>query len=707
MRLVARVEDQFTGPLAKLKHEIVGVSDTTKKHTSAWRKDWDEARGGITRFEGALNGVTPVLTRLGVSGIGVALSIGGMASALGEFSLKTRGLSQTSKDIGLTVDQLRAFNALGERFGVTADTMTSAAKSFAGQMYEIKRQGSTYVELQAMNLAKLAEDLASSKSMEQAIQRGMEGLRAIPDSEVRRRVSRLLFGTDDIGLIASNLTGTVKGALGEVSQAIGKMDKDTEQAAKDFQKHMNHISEAAERARLKFIGPLLESMVGAVDFIEKRGLFGQDKNAPSQSPPTDLDESLDAQMRGQRPLSKSEKERQNRADTAARELAQKSGELDYARKRIVREPEVERRLTAEIQRLTDELRRLREQGATLNPSSFGGPAGGGSLIQKAAWGGGGFGRFGGGPLSGYGGGGSGSFGGPLGNSGGSGPLGNGGTTSLRAPVPYQGAISGQRGGVPEGQDGPLAAKYPDGLAAGIRQTAKDLGVSAEDIATVLSYETGGTFDKWKRGPTTKWGTHRGLIQWGEPQAQKYGVTADMSAGEQMRAVTRYLRDAGVKPGMGILDIYSAVNAGRVGRYNASDAAAGGAWGTVRDKVEHQMHGHRRKAAALLRTDLDGDVAASAPGEADVPWHQRLRSNEPGKMSRLRDDELEVPGSGERPGDRMMRRFYGEGAPVAKGGKGSLHITLEGFPPGSKAKASMDDLFRDTKVERGRSQMDMT
>ncbi|MDV2988171.1 UNVERIFIED_CONTAM: hypothetical protein Q9R58_28115 [Methylobacteriaceae bacterium AG10] len=100
----------------------------------------------------------------------------------------------------------------------------------------------------------------------------------------------------------------------------------------------------------------------------------------------------------------------------------------------------------------------------------------------------------------------------------------------------------------------------------------------------------------------------------------------------------------------------------------------------------------------------GDTAvAPALGDRDVPWHQRPRSNEPGKMSRLRDDEIDVRGSGERPGDRMMRRFYGEGAPVARGGKGSLHITLDGFPPGAKARASMDDLFKDTKVERSRSQ----
>lgn len=137
------------------------------------------------------------------------------------------------------------------------------------------------------------------------------------------------------------------------------------------------------------------------------------------------------------------------------------------------------------------------------------------------------------------------------------------------------------------------------LADAIRASAQRLGVEPIHLATAMSYETGGTFDPWKKGPTTKWGEHRGLIQWGEPQRAKYGVTQDMPITAHVEAAERYLKDAGVKPGMGLLDIYSAINAGGVGLYDRSDAAAGGAPGTVRDKVETQMADHKAKAAALL------------------------------------------------------------------------------------------------------------
>lgn len=156
------------------------------------------------------------------------------------------------------------------------------------------------------------------------------------------------------------------------------------------------------------------------------------------------------------------------------------------------------------------------------------------------------------------------------------------------------------------------------LAQAIQATAGKLGVDPVDLATAISYETAGTFDPWKAGPTTKWGQHRGLIQWGEPQRQKYGVSQDMPVPAQVEAAGQYLVDAGVKPGMGLMDIYSAINAGRVGLYNRSDANAGGAPGTVADKVNNQMGGHRQKAVALLGSVMQPPGGMPSPQPAAQP-----------------------------------------------------------------------------------------
>ncbi|MEO1105312.1 MAG: hypothetical protein AAFW98_16530, partial [Pseudomonadota bacterium] len=159
---------------------------------------------------------------------------------------------------------------------------------------------------------------------------------------------------------------------------------------------------------------------------------------------------------------------------------------------------------------------------------------------------------------------------------------------------------------PQAQPARRAPQEPaqDGgeLATAIRMAAGELGIDPVDLGAAISYETAGTFNPTIKGPTTKWGRHKGLIQWGEPQAQKY-LGGDFSIPSQAKGIVAYLRDAGVKAGHGLKDIYSAINAGRVGRYGASDAHVGGAPGTVADKVNNQMAGHRRKALALLGGEM--------------------------------------------------------------------------------------------------------
>lgn len=151
------------------------------------------------------------------------------------------------------------------------------------------------------------------------------------------------------------------------------------------------------------------------------------------------------------------------------------------------------------------------------------------------------------------------------------------------------------------------ASVGEGFYSGISGAASALQLDPEDLATFISYETAGTFDPVKAGPTTQWGQHRGLIQFGEPQAKKYGV--DFSSGEAAMAsqlgkdgaIVRYALDHGFVPGKhNAMDLYSTINAGGPGRYGASDANNGGAPGTVRDKYERQMSGHRAKARALAQ-----------------------------------------------------------------------------------------------------------
>lgn len=164
----------------------------------------------------------------------------------------------------------------------------------------------------------------------------------------------------------------------------------------------------------------------------------------------------------------------------------------------------------------------------------------------------------------------------------------------------------------------MASGMNQDLAQAIVASASRLGVEPLDIATAISYETGG------RMSPSLWGgknnDYLGLIQFGRQERAKYGVRPDQTAVEQMPAVENFLRDRGVKPGMGLLDIYSTINAGSPGLYNRSDANNGGAPGTVRDKVEQQMGDHRIAAAQLLGLSTAGMLPSHHGGgaRASVP-----------------------------------------------------------------------------------------
>ena len=154
------------------------------------------------------------------------------------------------------------------------------------------------------------------------------------------------------------------------------------------------------------------------------------------------------------------------------------------------------------------------------------------------------------------------------------------------------------------------------LRTGIVASANALGVNPLDLATAMSYESGFRPDVWGG----KGGKYYGLIQFGPTERAQYGVDTNDPIGSQLGengAVVKYLRGRGVKPGMGLLDIYSTINAGSPGRYNASDAGNGGAPGTVRDKVEKQMAAHRDRAARLLGGELamPAQTGFTPPGQA--------------------------------------------------------------------------------------------
>jgi hypothetical protein len=127
----------------------------------------------------------------------------------------------------------------------------------------------------------------------------------------------------------------------------------------------------------------------------------------------------------------------------------------------------------------------------------------------------------------------------------------------------------------------------------LTSTASRLGIAPRDLAAAISYETGGTFNQNLIGG--KGNNYAGLIQFGPEERAKYGVTPGMTFEQQMGSVEAFLRDRGVKPGMGVAEIYRTINGGNP---NAPLSASDGN-GTIAQHIQRIQSGHYGNADRFL------------------------------------------------------------------------------------------------------------
>ena len=165
-----------------------------------------------------------------------------------------------------------------------------------------------------------------------------------------------------------------------------------------------------------------------------------------------------------------------------------------------------------------------------------------------------------------------------------------------------------------------ASGTPGPAQDSITKAATELGIDPVDLATVISYETGGKFSTSIKGG--KGGRYLGLIQFGPEEAAKYGAAPGQSFDTQMKAVVAYLKDRGLKPGMGINDLYSTINAGTPGRLSASDGN-----NTVAGHVIEMQRSHRRSAEAFMKGQIDPQGIMTDPMYDSLSFEEKQTLNQ--------------------------------------------------------------------------------
>jgi hypothetical protein len=134
--------------------------------------------------------------------------------------------------------------------------------------------------------------------------------------------------------------------------------------------------------------------------------------------------------------------------------------------------------------------------------------------------------------------------------------------------------------------------------------ATALGLNAEEVAAVMSFESAGTFDPNIEGGDG--GRYMGLIQFGPEERRKYGIEKGSSPEQWTNAILGFMNDRGFRPGMQLEDFYSTILAGRPGRYDAKDSNGT----SVRNAIPRILADHLSNAQEWLAR---GSIQSIDPG----------------------------------------------------------------------------------------------
>lgn len=718
LRLEAVVTDRFSKPLSDLKKQLAGVKGP---NLSSSQREFQRFHEEVKRSSVALkDGLGGAMDGLGLRSAAAVLSLAGVVAAVRKVAGAAKELRSLSRETGISTKNLQILQQSAERLGSNSGAMSEGLKQFKSNIYDVRRGVSELIpDLTRLDPSGGLLDALKSDDLNKSLDVTLEYLGKLNkvDPEAAGRLSEKLFGSRDFSRIMQNPEHAAK-VFAEVSKRVREVTAADEAAAQAFEDSTAKMQAAAEKLGKTIgrdmIGPmttLIEKMNEVVEGGEKvakfvDGLFGgksvgdaaSDALGPLNRPGVEMTEErkkelLEKRKRGELPDAtvKAKPSGNPLWWDALKDLGLAVGDRGKA---PGASDEAARKGRDAIR---EGAKKGVEEGmrATIEKMAFQATPGE-ARVWNAAFGGGG------------------------GLWGANGPYGGGGGWSPEpevddrraAPQPRPEPPQTRRAGEPEGPPMPGAPTPPDrvppavdpgrmgGPSAGrraaeeirrkvkgahyrlsddqraemahaIRKTAGDLGISPEHLAAIMSFETGGTLDPWKKGPTTKWGTHRGLIQWGEPQARKYGVGPDTSITDQVAAVGRYLRDRGVKPGMGLENVYGAVIAGSATK-NLDVADANGT--TARSGSRRMWETAHRYALQ----NLERNTAASPAFPKD--WRERAGGSA--------FDAARGAGA------------FGVTGPELRGRAAlDVHVKSDGR---ANVKADGGDLFQDVRVNRGRS-----
>jgi hypothetical protein len=262
LRMQAEITDKFSGPLKSLRAQLLDTSRHGAAHGEALAKGLNKAEAAAQATANTAKTVlNPALAAIGVTGLGTGVAVAGVVNALNSLGSSLSSLGQLGRETGMAADQLRVFQSVAGKFGVSDDASSAAAKTFSQNMRDIRRGvGETMGFLQSQNqvVAQFAIKLKGSKNNDEALKMAEELMEQIPNAVDRGRLAEKLFCNMDLGRLGDKHLGAIRDLNAKAAEKLGPLDPKTVESAERYERALSDLRSSMSRIGTTIASELME-----------------------------------------------------------------------------------------------------------------------------------------------------------------------------------------------------------------------------------------------------------------------------------------------------------------------------------------------------------------------------------------------------------------------------------------------------------------
>lgn len=239
LNAVVTLSDRFSKPLADMNKKLRGFQAPMQKFSNQLRQL--DRNSGFNKVRAGIGGVGKQMAYLGVAAAGVVASLGYMT---GRVAKSGDAYAKSARAIGISGEALQEWTYVAERFGVEQSGLNTSLQQFSKRMGELKAgTGSMVTLLDKMN-PELIEQLATTESLDEALELYLDAIRSIDDPTRQAALATAAFGRSGLGMtnIARGSKEEIQGLKDEIRALGGIMSEEALANAEAYQDSMTKFS---------------------------------------------------------------------------------------------------------------------------------------------------------------------------------------------------------------------------------------------------------------------------------------------------------------------------------------------------------------------------------------------------------------------------------------------------------------------------------